>query len=843
MASRKIENPGVEINEFDRSQYGKVDYSLPNSPTGLIAGFSDKGEDLVLEWINSKSTLDNTYGLPTNEYETYFYNGIHEFLNRGGTCIAARLPYDNGSFNKYNYVELSVSGLKRTDEKKDSSITGRYDTIRDIHDTLYDYLVAVQHQDKDISNISKMLHVCEDEYNERLGQDDDANFNTLRDVRNRLEELIKSFGKFDTFAALFFNDDDLTSYLEIGNVDLSSYRGKDSIDSLDEYLTNSRKVHRNKIRIYDITRSQYQKLNHYDGCVQTLSNYSNPDLSSSTHTNECLGIVPIVTTAANAMFFQQLLDFSAVKASDVAPYEAFNQVSGFNTLSIAPDDTTLSIARSFAEISAHTSLQMASLPDNTIGVDGSNYDSVSRRAAQAFPLITFKDSSHFDKTYLKQVGVCVFKAFVDYDNNGKMGFQLLESFVGSFDNKARDPVTKANIFIDDVINSRSQYIKFFSNVDSYNYERAAILATSCQEAISLGFYDVDCKKKISYQKSIMKPLTYLFDQASNRNTLPLDLVVDAGMSNIAQLAVLKGGSIDVEQFPYVADIEWKFGTTTTDITGWRAVLNKYDNFCKSMRKDCMFLADGIRAMCLDGNVKYIRKTSPSTTVANTIIPKFKYMAGVLNSSYSAGYCNWFYQQDAANEDYFWCPPSIKAAGVYIYCDTYFHPWSAPAGMTRGVLNDVVDVAFVPLDQDAGQIYSNQWNYAMSYPIEGIVIEGHKTFQREKTALDRVNVRRLMLSLEKRIGRIAQRFVYEGNTPYLRQSFVDACRPVLEDAVRGDGVRDYAIKCDDELNTPEVIENNELRCRIAVRPVKVVDYIILDFIVSKQSANVSEEVLR
>lgn len=65
---------------------------------------------------------------------------------------------------------------------------------------------------------------------------------------------------------------------------------------------------------------------------------------------------------------------------------------------------------------------MASLPDNTIGVDGSNYDSVSRRAAQAFPLITFKDSSHFDKTYLKQVGVCVFKAFVDYDNNGKMGF-------------------------------------------------------------------------------------------------------------------------------------------------------------------------------------------------------------------------------------------------------------------------------------------------------------------------------------------------------------------------------------------------------------------------------------
>ena len=78
-------------------------------------------------------------------------------------------------------------------------------------------------------------------------------------------------------------------------------------------------------------------------------------------------------------------------------------------------------------------------------------------------------------------------------------------------------------------------------------------------------------------------------------------------------------------------------------------------------------------------------------------------------------------------DYFWCPPSIKAMGVYIYCDTYFHPWSAPAGTTRGVIGDAVDVAFVPTDADAGVIYSNSWNYAMSYPIDGIVIEGHKTF--------------------------------------------------------------------------------------------------------------------
>ena len=185
--------------------------------------------------------------------------------------------------------------------------------------------------------------------------------------------------------------------------------------------------------------------------------------------------------------------------------------------------------------------------------------------------------------------------------------------------------------------------------------------------------------------------------------------------------------INADEFPDVASLKLPF---STDLSGWKSVLNMLDNFVKYTRKDCMFLADGVRSFCLDGNAKYIRKTAPSNTVANTLIPKFRYMCGALNSSYSAGYCNWFYQQDYSNPSgstYFWMPPSSKAAGVYIYCSTYFHPWSAPAGNIRGIVPDAVDVAFIPLDSDAGQIYGNQWNYAMSYPLDGIIVEGHKTF--------------------------------------------------------------------------------------------------------------------
>lgn len=112
----------------------------------------------------------------------------------------------------------------------------------------------------------------------------------------------------------------------------------------------------------------------------------------------------------------------------------------------------------------------------------------------------------------------------------------------------------------------------------------------------------------------------------------------------------------------------------------------------------MFLADGIRPMCLEGNAKIVRPTAPQNTVTNSVIPSFKYIAHAVDSSYSAGYCNWFMQQDYSNlVDYIWMPPSVKAAGVYTYCDIYFHPWSAPAGHTRGIVGDAVDITFQPSD--------------------------------------------------------------------------------------------------------------------------------------------------
>ena len=101
----------------------------------------------------------------------------------------------------------------------------------------------------------------------------------------------------------------------------------------------------------------------------------------------------------------------------------------------------------------------------------------------------------------------------------------------------------------------------------------------------------------------------------------------------------------------------------------------------------------------------------------------------------------------------------------------------------------------------------------------------------------------MLYLEKKVVRIGRRYLYEGNTEYLRQNFVDVITAVFDDAVDGGGIVDYAIKCDEDNNTPETIDRNELHVRIAVKPVKTLEFLVVTFIVTNQSANVNEEVLR
>lgn len=1011
MSSRTIQNPGVELNEIDRSSYGKVDNSLPNSPTVYVMGFTEKGEDMTFEWINSKATLDDTFGKPTTEFEQYFYNAAMEVLRRGGTCVASKLPYENWQYNKFNYIDFNASFVQISgdslDDKfmwlyqNDNNLTsyiniecnsssgqsleegfGGYSTIEELDDLvvskksllnnkirIYDItrakydsirncecicevnpnsgneistytnecigivpvivtpanalyfqnLLSFDHskvlnknascqmnyqhntmfgatnsgvqlcinsylsndlpdykryEDKFIS--SDWQSPINDIYEVNFGKIVNPSINVIKIENRQISKSANGIWKDDvgTEYDIEYKDGHWTSNNE--NYVVNGIYADPTINSLSIGIKTNDKLEKliylnddNDYAICSDFKQQKQNLawklhnssesafytspplwlsdyNHWNnqnisGCVNdisidTLAVFTSADSFINTYDDPSL--ITVRAYVNDVDYNAQLsIKFKSFKDDYIVgqTYDQFNNLSGFTTAKRSD------IKRNIQQLNENISLPIAStsIVQNASTID---IDSLSKRSASIFPPINFFGQDHFDSTNLKKIGVAVFKAFKDAGNSGKISFQLLESFVGSFGKNDRDSTTHASTFIDDIVNQNSQYIRFFSSIDENSLKNASTIAMSQQPAIAMGFYKKDCAKDISYKDSIVSPLNNLLSKASNPNLFPIDILVDAGVSNIAQLAKKQVGNvIHTDEKPRVGDYAWSLASKE-DVGAWRAVASMLDNFCKQ-RKDCMAVIDGLRPMCLVGNSKIVRPTAPQNTVANSIIPKFRIIANSFDSSYSAGYCNWYLQQDYSNnEDYLWIPPSIKAMGVYIYCDTYFHPWSAPAGHTRGIVGDVVDIAFKPTDDDAGMIYSNAWNYAMSYPIDGIVIEGHKTFQSQRTALDRINVRRLALYLEKRVAEVARTFVYEQNTPYMRQLFVDSITPIMDDAVNGSGISDYAIKCDEELNTPDVIDNNELRCKIGIKPIKTVDWIVIDFILTNQSASVAEEVL-
>jgi hypothetical protein len=240
--------------------------------------------------------------------------------------------------------------------------------------------------------------------------------------------------------------------------------------------------------------------------------------------------------------------------------------------------------------------------------------------------------------------------------------------------------------------------------------------------MSLGFHRHECKKNIDYTESIIKPMNKMFGVLNNTTTSNIDIVVDAGMSNIAQYLINTDKEIYFSEKENMSFDNNNETLTLDSISRWHTVTKMFDEFCKFTRKDCIFLNDIPRPFCLEGENKIVRHTNPSNTIENSILPKLKKIINI-NSSYSAGYCDWFYCKDEYTGDFFWCPPSIKAAGIFCYTDIYFHKWDAPAGMNRGIVQGAYDVAFSPNDDEAGRIYQQAWNYAINYPINGIVLEG------------------------------------------------------------------------------------------------------------------------
>ena len=213
-------------------------------------------------------------------------------------------------------------------------------------------------------------------------------------------------------------------------------------------------------------------------------------------------------------------------------------------------------------------------------------------------------------------------------------------------------------------------------------------------------------------------------------------------------------------------------------------------------------------------------------------------AASVNSSYAATYWPWLQMQSSTGKLEF-VPASVVIPGVYTFTDGAAAPWFAPAGLTRGGISDVIQAERKLTRGQRDTLYSANVNPIATFPGSGISVFGQKTLQKKKSALDRVNVRRLLIDLKKFLGDQAKSLVFEQNTIDTRNSFLANVNPYLESVVQRQGLYAYRVVMDDTNNTADVIDRNQLVGQIFIQPAKTAEFITLDFVILPTGATLGE----
>lgn len=200
----------------------------------------------------------------------------------------------------------------------------------------------------------------------------------------------------------------------------------------------------------------------------------------------------------------------------------------------------------------------------------------------------------------------------------------------------------------------------------------------------------------------------------------------------------------------------------------------------------------------------------------------------IDSNYVGTYWPWIKILDIDKNKPVWVPPSVVVPKVVAYNDTVAYEWFAPAGLNRGGITEAVDIELKLNQSTRNDLYENKINAIATFPSQGVCIWGQKTLQAKPSALDRINVRRLMITLKKYIASSSRYLVFENNTTTTRQRFLNIVTPYLETVKARQGLYAFKVVMDETNNTPDVIDRNIMYGQIYLQPAKSAEFIVLDF---------------
>ena len=260
-------------------------------------------------------------------------------------------------------------------------------------------------------------------------------------------------------------------------------------------------------------------------------------------------------------------------------------------------------------------------------------------------------------------------------------------------------------------------------------------------------------------------------------------------------------------------------------------------------------ASGVVAKWVVDNVAEIRKDcmvflSPELADATSItaatdIVDFRNVSANINSSFAVMDSGWKYQYDRYSDVYRYIPLNGDVAGCCVRTDLVADPFFSPAGFQRGQIRNAVRLAYSPNKADRDTLYKKQVNPVVSFPGQGVVLFGDKTMLTSPSAFDRINVRRLFIILEKAIATAAKFQLFEFNDTFTRANFRNLVEPFLRDIQGRRGIYDFKVVCDETNNTPAVIDGNEFRADIFIKPARSINFITLTFVATRTGISFEE----
>ena len=248
------------------------------------------------------------------------------------------------------------------------------------------------------------------------------------------------------------------------------------------------------------------------------------------------------------------------------------------------------------------------------------------------------------------------------------------------------------------------------------------------------------------------------------------------------------------------------------------------------RKDCMATISPHRQ-----NVVGVNNTD---TITDNIL---RYYSSLSSSSYAVFDTGYKYTYDRFNNEFRYLPTNADVAGLMVRTSIEAYPWFSPAGLSRGTLNNAVKMAYNPTKAQRDVLYGARVNSIINQRGSGIILFGDKTALAYASAFDRINVRRLFLTVEQALEGAANAQLFELNDSVTRSNFVNIVEPYLRDVESKRGIYGFLVVCDETNNTPDIIDNNEFRADIYLKPTKSINYITLTFVATRTGVSFEEVV--